>query len=203
MKLIKLFLIKFWQNHINNKEIMFFYDLDTMDPKTFKVTQNLTMNYYYSLESIPNKVLEQLILLKGKDNLLSFLNKFFNRSGILWLAMLNEKLVGLRLTFKGGFNGFYSIPISLKDVTLVAAEVFPKFRRHGLYADMSYLLFTELKNMGVSRAYLKVHIKNNPMLRAVSKMNFQRMGIVHTIQLFNRYITIWDKKSVEICKKND
>ena len=192
-KLIGVALIKFWRNHINLKEVVFFYDLDTWN-NDGSFSDHLFVESYDTMASISQENMEQLVRLKNKEIVVSFLDSFFRRGATLWLAKTNKTIVGLQWTLIGGFNGFYSLPISSRDAIILAVEIFPAFRGQAIYSDMTHNLLLKLKEMKISRVYFKVHVTNKSMLRGVSKINSKRVGIVRSFSLFNRHITIWDKK---------
>jgi len=194
-KLILFSLIKFWRR-IDNKEIMFLFDLDSMNIKTDECFPPISVEAYESLRKVPEEDMKQLIQLKSEEILKTFLESFFKRGATLWLAKLEDKIVGLEWTLVGGFDGFYSMPMTLKDAIVLALEVFPEFRGKGIAATMRWLIYERLKKCGVSRIFAKVHISNIPELRSLAKTGNIKIGTVRTLNLFSKHITIWDKKTL-------
>ena len=82
-------------------------------------------------ESIPKADKDQLIRLKSEEILDSHLHHFFKKGATLWIAKIDQQIVGLCWTLIGGFDGFYSMPMTSRDAIYLAAEVFPEFRGQG------------------------------------------------------------------------
>lgn len=193
MRLIKLFFIKGWRR-INNKESVFFFDLDTVNVGSIDVSEKLTVVSHDTAETISPENMKQLIQLKSKEILLPFLDSFFHRGATLWLAKIDDKVAGLQWTIIGGFDGFYSFPMSNRDAIVLAVEVFQDYRGHSIWPAIMQLVCCSLKTAGISRIYLKVHVGNAPMQRSIRKTISKRIGTVREIHLFNKFIVIWDEK---------
>lgn len=165
--------------------------------ETFSVVQRfdpIVVESYSSMETISSDDLQQLSILKGRAIALPFLEDFFARGARLWLGKDKEKIVGLKWTLRGGFSGFYSMPISNTDVISVAEEVFQEFRGEGLWQRFTAGVLPVLKAEGVSRVYFKVHCRNRSMLKAVKKAGIPMLGRVITLSFPGCYLTVWDKR---------
>jgi len=200
MSLAKLACIQIWKSYFDNREVFFFLDLCRGDLDTAGNEKGLYVQAYKTADLIPHGDMNQLSQIKGKAVLSRFLESFFRRGAVLWLTKMEGTVVGVQWTLIGGFEGFYSVPLSSTDAILLAAEVFPGFRGMNIYSRMARLTFTKLREEKVSRVYWKVHRTNKSSLRCSDKTGAKRIGTVRTISMFNRWITIWDKKSKMVCK---
>ncbi len=196
MRLAWLVLLRLWRTCINNRSVMFYLDLERLGEDPLVNAEGLTLSAYCDLGSIPGDDMRQLVQLKGEETLLSFLDSFFRRGAVLWLGRMDERVVALEWTIQGGFNGFFHFPMTGTDVVQMAAEVFPAYRGRGIHTHMNRLMFQQLRANGVSRVYWAVKVWNRSSLRSVNKLNAMRIGIVRTFSLFNRWITVWDKRSL-------
>jgi len=177
---------------INNKEVMFVFDLDSMQLKNrLENLPDIYVKMHQSLESIPKEDRNQLIRLKSEEILASHLHHFFKKGATLWIAKLDQKIVGICWTFIGGFNGFYSMPMTSRDAIYLSVEVFPEFRGQAIASAMRLLVYSQLRQCGVSRVYAKVHSKDTSSLKSIAKTGNQQIGSVRTFTIFNRYVTIW------------
>jgi hypothetical protein len=196
MRLAKIAFIKAWDNYVDKREIVFFFDLCRGDLDTAENEKGLYVQAYNAEDLIPPGDMEQLCQIKGKDVLSRFLESFFSRGAVLWVAKMNGTVVGVQWTQIGGFGGFYSVPISSNNAILHAAEVFPKLRGMNIYSRMTRLTFTKLREKKVSGVYWKVHYTNKSSIRSSAKTGANRLGTVRTYFLFNHFVTIWDKKTL-------
>ena len=197
LRFIILSFVKLWR-HINNEESVYVFDLYFPNIlHKFLHTTKVSLRSYDSLASIPAADIDQLIKLKSEAVLYRFLNSFFNRNAKFWIVKKENNVVGVHWTLLGGFNGFYSLPISKRDAIILAVEVFPAFRGQNLWPQILNDTVSALKKEGISRVYIKVGIWNNPMLRSMKKIIGSRIGTVRTFHVFNRHITIWDQKSLD------
>jgi GNAT superfamily N-acetyltransferase len=190
-RLIWLSLKRLWEK-INNKEVMFLFNLDSIPIETVEDLRSICVQSHRVLESIPKGDIDQLIRLKGKDILNPFLQHFFQRGATLWIAKMDEKVVGYDWTLVGGFDGFYSMPMTAKDAIILAVEVFPEFRGQCIASAMRLLSFAELRQNGVSRVFAKVHVANVSGLKSMVKNGSQEIGKVRTFKILAKHITIWD-----------
>ena len=190
--MFQLGLRKLWRK-INNKEVMFVFDLDSMPLESrSRCLPNVFVKSYQTLESIPKDDKDQLIRLKSEDILDSFLHHFFEKGATLWIAKIDQQIVGLCWTLIGGFDGFYSMPMTSRDAIYLAAEVFPEFRGQAIASALRLLIYSQLRQHGVARVFVKSHVANISSLRSVAKTNNQRIGIVRTFRIFGKHITIWE-----------
>jgi RimJ/RimL family protein N-acetyltransferase len=172
---------------------MFVFDLDSMPLESRLVClPNAFVKSYETLEGIPRADKDQLIRLKSKEILDSHLHHFFEKGATLWIAKIDQKIVGLCWTLIGGFDGFYSIPMTSRDAIYLAAEVFPEFRGQGIATAIRLLVYSQLRQQGVSRVFAKVHVANVPSLKSLTKTGNQQIGIVRTFRIFGKHITIWE-----------
>lgn len=95
-------------------------------------------------------------------------------------------MVGNQWSLVRGFNGFYSLPITTKDAIIFATEVYQDFRGHGINPALTEIIFSKLRNDGIYHIYINVHLSNETQLRSLKKTNFERIGIVRNIKLFNK-----------------
>ena len=199
VKLIKLAWVKFWHHYVIRSLYLFSLDLRADDKVIGPCGSEVSLESYLTLESIRPQDFAQLIELKGKAVLLPFLRSFFDRGARLWLAKVEERVVGLRWTLVGGFHGFHCMPIASTEVVLLAVEVFEAYPGRGIYSKMTRELLWELKKQGVSRVYLTVHSRNISMLRAMRKTGIPMIGSVRNFELFGCYVTVWDKDLLRDC----
>jgi hypothetical protein len=183
---------KLWRK-INNKEVMFVFDLDSMPLKSrLQCLPDVYVKSHESLESIPKEDRQQLVQSKSEEILDSFLDHFFKKGATLWIAKIDKKIVGLCWTLIGGFDGFYSMPMTSKDAIYLAAEVFTEFRGQAIATATRLLVYTQLRQQGVARVYTKSHVANVSSLKSIGKTANKQIGKVRTIKIFGRHITIWE-----------
>ena len=192
VRLLHLSFKKIWMI-INKREVLFCLDLTNETIYFHEAESNYSIQQYDDQTQIAPDDIENLINIKSKEVLFSFLGSFFSRDATLWLAKKNDIVVGLLWTLTGGFNGFYSIPIKNNEMIVLAVEVFPGHRGHNIWPKLLNLVSSRAAEIGISRIYLKVNILNHSMLKSMTKTQCKRMGTVRTFELFNRYITFWDK----------
>lgn len=189
-RLILLGLQELWRI-INNKEVVFLFDLASTPLETCKGVPVVTVRAYDLLENIPKDDMDQLIQVKGKENVASFLEFFFKRRATLWIAKMGGQIVGYHWTLIGGFDGFYSMPITSRDGIVVAVEIFPQYRGHGIASALRMFSFAELRKQGILRVFAKVHVSNASGLRSMAKNGSQVIGKVRTFKIMNKHLTIW------------
>jgi hypothetical protein len=190
--MFQLGLRKLWRK-INNKEVMFVFDLDSMPlESTSRCLPNVFVKSYETPESIPKDDKDQLIRLKSEDILDSFLHHFFEKGATLWIAKIDQKIVGLCWTLIGGVDGFYSMPMTSRDAIYLSAEVFPEFRGQSIATAIRLLVYSQLRQQGVPRVFTKSHVANVSSLRSIAKTANQQIGTVRTLKIFGRHITIWE-----------
>lgn len=196
LRLIWLVFIRLWRNYINNRDIIFYLDLDEVYDMKYD-EKELTIVSYENLKNIPQELLKQLIQAKCEDILIPFFESFFRRGAILWLGLIDKVVVGYKWTVNGGFEGFNAFPLTAKDSVLMAAEVLHPFRGKNINSRMTRIICSELRKKGITRIYWSVGIWNTSELRSSAKiMNAKRIGIVRTYSIFGRWVTIWNKKSL-------
>jgi len=195
-RLVWLALLGAWRGCINNKYVMFYSDLEGLEQDLWQPEDSPVVTAYSDVRSIPDQDFRQLGEVKGEAVLLPFLDSFFRRGAVLWLAKLDGRVVGLQWTIRAGFKGFYAFPLTSKDVVTLAAEVFPPYRGRGIHSRMKRCIFHELKESGMSRVYWLIRVWNRASLRSTGKQNAVQLGIVRIIHLFNAWITVWSKKSL-------
>lgn len=171
---------------------MFVFHLDTMPLKSrIESLPNVFVRSYESPEGIPREDRDQLIRLKSEEILDSFLHRFFEKGATLWIFKIDQEIVGMCWTLIGGFDGFYSMPITSRDAIYLAAEVFTEFRGQSIATAARLLVYSQLRQDGVSRVFTKSHVANVSSLRSIAKTDNQQVGIVRTLKIFSRNITIW------------
>lgn len=196
VRLAKLAFIKAWDNYVDKREVVFFFDTCPDVLAAAGNEKGLYVQAYKAADLIPPGDMAQLSQIKGEAVLSRFLMKWFAKGATLWLAKLDGQVVGVQWTIIGGFSGFYSVPISSTDAILFTVEVFPNFRGMNVNARMARLTVAKLREEGVLRVYCKVHRANTSSLRSFGKTGAKRLGTVRTYSLFNHFVTIWDKKSL-------
>jgi RimJ/RimL family protein N-acetyltransferase len=180
---------------INNKEFVYLVDL-TEALQEADHGEELTIEAHSGRQSLSKGDMAQLESRKAKDALTSFLARNFSRGATLWLVKRGEKIVGLQWTLVGGFGGFYSLPVSQREVIILAVEVFPDFRGKGYWPRIAELTFSELRRKGFTRVYLKTHVSNHSMQASMRKVNCRTVGLVRTFSVAGKHVTIWDSRSL-------
>lgn len=186
---------KFWRI-FSSKEAVFVYDLQECQFDSWEGPTNLRIKRYGAIDDIPEDEMAQLVQLKGKDLLMRFLCKFFERGAKLWIAKLESEVVGLQWTTVAGFNGFYSMPILQNETIVCAVEVFPAFRGRGIWPAMMSSVNSYYKKQGIARSYVKIKLWNKPSLKSIAKTNARRIGTVRTLRVWNKYVSVWDRISL-------
>lgn len=172
---------------------MFVFDLDSMPLKSsLESLPDVSVQGYEVPESIPKKDKDQLIRLKSKEILDFHLHHFFEKGATIWIAKIDQQIVGLCWTLIGGFDKFYSMPITSRDAIYLSAEVFPEFRGQAIASAIRLLVYSQLRQYGVSRVFAKVHVANVSSLKSIAKTANQQIGTVRTLKLLSRHITIWE-----------
>ena len=179
---------------IIRSEYVFVIDLMREPVPLLQRFDPIPVECYSSMESIPPADMQQLVAAKGEVVLFPFLERFFAQGARLWLGKDNGRIVGLKWTLRGGFSGFYSIPISDTDVISISAEAFPSFRGQGFWQRLTAGMLPLLKEQGVSRVYFKVHCRNHSMLRAVKKAGIPMLGRGVTFSFPGFHLTLWNKR---------
>lgn len=180
----------------SNKEAVFVYDLQEYQLDGWEGLTHLTIKRYGAIDDIPENEMVQLVQLKGKDLLVRFLHKFFEKGAELWIAKLESEVVGVQWTIVAGFNGFYSMPILQNETIICAVEVFPAFRGRGIWPAMMSLVNSYHKKQGIARSYVKIKLWNKPSLKSIAKTNARRIGTVRTLRVWNKYVSVWERISL-------
>jgi len=161
---------------------------------TYSPIVPLRLDVFGSFNEIPGECLEQLTRLMPPGRALTFLRHFFEYGARLWIAKINDRIVGLKWTLAGGFGGFFCMPIEETAVVSLAEQVFLPFRGQGLWEEITACILSRLQQEGVSRVYFAVHHKNRSMLRAVKKANIKRIGRVVTFRLPGFHASFWQAR---------
>ena len=171
---------------------LFVVDLEKYDP-IVPAIDHLKAEKYSSIDTIPKIYLDQLKMMMGPGRAQPFLEHFFGYGARLWLANIENKVVGLRWTLKGGFSGFFCIPIDKNDVVTLAGQVFHQYKGKGIFGKFNSAILAQLKKEGISRVYTGVHCRNRSMLRAVEKANLRLVGRVLTLEISGFHLSLWKK----------
>ena len=159
---------------------------------------NVKIERYARLEYIPQKDIDRFYRVKGGKKIIhSFLEKFFSWGAVLWIAKVNDELIGYYWTIKRGFDGFYNFPMTSGDSVLVAGEVFPTYRGRGINPEMIHKIAHELKKDGITRIFIGSKIWNIAQLRSLTKTGFKKLGTVRMFNFFGKYITVWGRKELK------
>lgn len=158
------------------------------------LTDPLKVNVYTSINNIPENDYNQLNATMGPGRSKPFLEHFFRYGARLWISSLGGKIVGLRWTLKGGFSGYFCMPLQQNDVVILAEQVFDFFRGQGFFGRINSIILSKLQEEGISRVYMAVHSRNKSMLKAIKKSKLQMVGMVRTISLPGSHLSIWRKR---------
>lgn len=194
LRLVGLALRKLAYRWVIRPEFLFSIDLRG---ETYPLVQRfdpIVVESYPSMESIPSVDLHQLLILKGQAVTLPFLENWFAREARLWLGRYDGKIVGVKWTIRGGFSGFYCIPVSSTDVVCVAEEIFQNFRGQGFWQRFTAGMVRVLKTEGVYRVFFSVHCRNRSMLNAVKKADIPMLGRVSIFSFPGCYLAVWNKR---------
>lgn len=184
---------KSWES-INRKVFVYIKELNTLRTPEFSPLKNFLVEEFKSLNAIPKEYLDQLFLLKTKDIIVPYLEKFFARGATLYLAIWDNRVVGLEWVKLGGFNGFYEgFPVMMDMAALMAAETFPEYRGHGVNPSIVHSIEAKLKNAGIKYVCAVVHVKNTSSQRVYEKLDWQKIGAVRSFKLMGKEIVIWDR----------
>jgi len=183
---------------------MFYLDCSDVSSNECQSDNNFKVERYEKIEDIPQKYLDRFYHLKGGKKIIQpFLEKFFEWEAVLWLALLNDEVVGYHWSINEGFEGFYDLPMTGKDSVLVASEVFPDYRGRGINPRMINHIALELKKEGITRLFIGSKIWNRAQLRSISKTNFHKLGTARTLRIFGRFITVWQRQELKRNSEND
>lgn len=183
---------------INRKEVLYCLDLNTIEADSGPLGDGVTVDCYHKAYDIPLADMEQLVRLKGKEVLTTFLESFFGRSASLWLMRENGKIASLVWSKVGGFSGYYmGVPIFPNDAIMMAGETFPDFRGRRFISALMRAICESLKKNGISRVYGGAHVSNVASQRAQSKA-WRRIGVLRHFGLAKWHIAIWDKNSLMV-----
>lgn len=181
---------KFVNRWIITSKYLFVVDLKDYVSRTTTTTQ-VRVQSYTDIRRIPQDELAQLSALMGPGRAQPFLEHFFGYGAHLWVARLDERVVGIKWTVRGGLRGFYCIPIGDREVVSLAEQVFRPYRGLGVWAQMTDAILPRLAEEGITRVYFGVHCRNTPMLRAVKKAEIQSVGRVRTFRCLGWQVSIW------------
>ena len=189
---------RLWRRFINSREVVFVAELQNLNTIKYSCPDNLIVEPYNVVKDIPQKLIKQLLDIECEEILFPFLEKNFRLGATFWLGRIDNKVVGYQWSLIGGFNGFYSLPVKPDEAIIFSTQIFPEVRGKQINPALTEMIFKKLKHIGLTRVYIKVNVWNKANLRSLSKTNCRSLGTVRTIKLFNKYITIWDKKSITI-----
>lgn len=183
-------------------EWLYALDLDSHEIAERSNKQGMVLLRLTEAGQLDSNTRSALLRFKSDFALQTFIDRWFARGAILWIAKQEDQIVGVQWTLKGGIDGFYSVPVLPAEVIVVAVEVFPPFRGQGLYPLMAAELAIELRLLGYRRAYLKVAASNGPMQRSMTKTLFSKVASVYTRRLGAKSITVWDMQLKQARKKS-
>jgi hypothetical protein len=177
-----------------NGEVMFVADLNELTDIDYMPPSSITVERYDRENDIPENDKNRLEQLKGGSKILHhFLDCFFQRGAIFWLAKLNGEIAGYHWSLVGGFDGGYGFPMTSKDAVLLSSEVFSEFRGKGVNPAMIQSILNHLKKTGLSRAIISCKVWNTANLRSIPKTPFKRLATFREIKLGKRHLIVWHK----------
>lgn len=190
---VRTMLARVWSRTVGEAEWFYSFDLQKDRIRSADSEGPLRLLSFSTPSDLDAQSLGSLRKYKSSRACARFLESWFSRGATLWLSCAGDDVVGLQWTITGGLGGFYSIPVGRDEAIIVAVEVFPPYRGKGLYPRMLSQLLPKLKDSGHRRAFLKVAASNTPMLRAIAKMDCDRVGRVYTCQTRKHLITVWNR----------
>lgn len=190
-RLFALSLQKATNRWILRSKYLFVINLSECNIQFTDIESPLQVEAIKDLHAISESDLKQFMALMGPGIVKPFLDHFFSLGACLWVAKLHGDIVGIKWTLRGGFSGFYCMPIASNDVVSIAEQVFQPYRGQGLWGQITAAILARLKEQGVSRVYFGVHCRNKPMLSAVQKASVCVVGRVLTFRLLGCHFSIW------------
>ena len=189
-----------WTRVFGQKEWLYVMDLTAWEEVSPTDMDGLTLRGFHSERELATGTRSALLRFKSELGLSRFLERWFKRGAILWVAEKDGQVLGVQWTLECGIGGFYSVPVLRGEVVIVAVEVFPAFRGQGVYPRMAKALLHQLRGMGYKRSYLKVASRNLPMLRSMVRTPYSKVARVYTRACGGKSVTVWDVGSAALCE---
>ena len=121
------------------------------------------------------------------------LKSHFDKGATLWIVKLDDDVLGFVWSIKGKTYTPYYFPIGPNDVQLFDAEVFTKFRGKALSKHLFIYVLNELSKQNIKNLYTDTAIWNIPIQRTLSKLDFNKIGLVRKFVVLNKAFVIWSK----------
>lgn len=177
-------------------EFLMFLGRDDLSRDT-TLSDGVEVAGYESRDEIPETDLAALAELKGGWELLEAdLEAFFSCGGggeTFWLAKIDGNVAGYLWTVRGGFDGFYLIPLTSEDAVVIGVLTFPDYRGRGLMRDLVVQAAVTLADQGVLRMVAGVYTWNRASVSGFRKAGFRIVAKLWCEEWFRRRIVIFFK----------
>ncbi|MEN6350228.1 MAG: GNAT family N-acetyltransferase [Syntrophomonas sp.] len=115
----------------------------------------------------------------------------FDKGAVLWLAKLNDEIVGFIWSIRRHTVKPFFFPLLYNDVYLFDNEIFEDYRGKGINSVFVDKVLMELRSEGYIRAFIDTRIWNISEINSLSKTGFTKLTVVSQIQLFGKNVVIW------------
>jgi ribosomal protein S18 acetylase RimI-like enzyme len=191
LKTIRRFFSVIYQNIIQNKYVIYYFDL-----KLFKFinrnTADITVENKIRREDISDEEKKVLISFKGETQYQDVTKRFFKKNAKLWLVRCKGELAGFCWSIEAGTIRYYFFPLTDKDVHIFNVEILEPFRGRGLNPILMNHVCNHFLSEGYERAFIETATWNLSEIRSLSKLPCEQLGIARKFTLLQRTITIWD-----------
>lgn len=198
LKSLGLAFRKIWQAVFGVDEIVYYLENRMVDSQLFNFPDQFRVDRYERSRDIPSDVRESMYEHRGGMALVEpVFNRLFHYGAHLWVAMLDNSMVGSIWTIRGGIRRKLEIPIPQEDVFLIASEIYPEFRGKRLNVFMMNWIIRDLVRRGERRFYIASEAGNTAQISSLSRSMFKPFCRVRRLELLGRRVTIWSPFPVQ------
>ncbi len=142
-------------------------------------------------EDLTEENCKQLYAYQDKRILESQMKNRFNKGAVLWLAKLNDEIVGFIWTIRRRTIKPFFFPLLESDAYLFDNEILSDYRGKGINPVFIDKVLIELKHEGYIRAFIDTRLWNKPEIHSLKKTCFMKLALVRQVRLLEKNIVIW------------
>jgi hypothetical protein len=169
---------KLKQKIFQNAEIIFYSDLQKLDPEEVKLPEDFLVEAIESEKEIIDKDKKQLVDYVGREEIEYNIREGFSKSAILWLMKQNGNVIGFIWSIKDSSIKPYFFPLGENDVMLSDGAVLPEYRGRNIFPRFLTKVFYELKKRNAVRVIFDANISNKSVLRSFEKIHGKKLCVV-------------------------
>lgn len=176
-------------------DILFYVEIASLKNDDFTFPANFTAEPKRSKGEIARPDLAKLQTLVGEDILNNQMKERFAAGAVLWLARIDDELVGFMWAIRKSPIEHFFFPLTDNDIYCFDSVVWPEWRGQRIMLHIWYYVLCESKKEGCLRGFGAVKSWNTSMIRSHEMSFWHKLGMARKIHVFGKDLVIWREMS--------